>query len=107
MPNPVLSRLVDERDRTSQTIDDVLEKIAKDDRDPTDSERELLTRNRERLSSLEPQIVELVDLEEQRAASLAASSSRTVPSRRPRSSGRSLDRTRRSTGRSASTRGMS
>jgi HK97 family phage major capsid protein len=60
---------VDERSRTSQTIDDVLEKIASDDRDPTDSERELLTRNRERLSSLEPQIVELVDLEEQRAAS--------------------------------------
>src|SRR4029077_7726273 len=32
-------------------------------------ERELLTRNRGRLSELEPQIVELVDLEEQRAAS--------------------------------------
>lgn len=69
MPNAVLSRLADERDRTSQMIDDVLEKIAKDDRDPTDSERELLTRNRARLSEIEPQIVELVDLEEQRGAS--------------------------------------
>jgi HK97 family phage major capsid protein len=69
MPNPVLSRMVEERERTSQTIDDVLEKIAKDDRDPTESERELLTRNRDRLSNLEPQIVELVELEEQRAAS--------------------------------------
>lgn len=69
MPNPVLSRLVEDRDRVSGTIDDVLEKIAKDDRDPTESERELLTRNRERLSALEPQIVELVDLEEQRASS--------------------------------------
>jgi HK97 family phage major capsid protein len=69
MPNPVLSRLVEDRDRVSSTIDDVLEKIAKDERDPTESERELLTRNRERLTALEPQIVELVDLEEQRAAS--------------------------------------
>ena len=68
MANPVLSRLVADRDRVSETIDDVLGKIAKDERDPTDSERELLTRNRERLSQIEPQIVELVDLEEQRAA---------------------------------------
>jgi len=74
MPNQVLTRLVGERERVSQTIDDVLATVQEEERDPTESERELLQRNRGRLSELEPQIVELVEIEEQRAASRDARS---------------------------------
>jgi HK97 family phage major capsid protein len=66
--NPVLARLVDERDDLHRTIDNVLDAVQADERDPTDSERELIGRHRSRLSTLEPQIVELVELEEQRGA---------------------------------------
>ena len=66
--NPVLTKLVGDRDELSKTIDNVLEAIANDEREPTESERELLKRHRDKLNELEPAIVELVDLEETRKA---------------------------------------
>jgi HK97 family phage major capsid protein len=64
----VLARLVDERDRVNQEIDDILGGVEAEQRDPSDAERALLTRQRARLAELEPQIVTMVELEEQRAA---------------------------------------
>jgi len=69
MPNAVLQRLVDERERANETINEVLDRVEAEERDPTDAERELIARHRDRLTELEPQIVELVDLEERRADS--------------------------------------
>jgi HK97 family phage major capsid protein len=69
MPNAVLQRLVDERERVNETINEVLDRVETEERDPTDAERELIGRNRDRLGELEPQIVDLVDLEERRADS--------------------------------------
>jgi HK97 family phage major capsid protein len=69
MPNAVLQRLVDERERVNETINEVLDRVETEERDQTDAERELIGRNRDRLGELEPQIVELVDLEERRAES--------------------------------------
>jgi len=69
MPNAVLQRLVDERERVNETINEVLDRVESEDRDPNEAERELIGRNRDRLGELEPQIGELVDLEERRADS--------------------------------------
>ncbi len=73
MPSAVLQRLVDERDQINRDIDHVNEASADEERDPTDSERELLTRYRSRLTALEPMIVEQLDLEEQRHTARDAS----------------------------------
>ncbi|HEY7037185.1 MAG TPA: hypothetical protein VH482_38040 [Thermomicrobiales bacterium] len=68
-PNAVLQRLVDERERVNENIDAILESAEGEDRDPSDSERELISRQRSRLAELEPQIGELLDLEEARQSS--------------------------------------
>lgn len=67
MPNPVLQRLVDERESVNSNIDRILDSANEEERDPSDSERELITRHRNRLQELEPQISELLALEETRA----------------------------------------
>jgi HK97 family phage major capsid protein len=69
MPNMVLDRLAAERDRVSEQIDEILAGVEADERDPSESERSLIARQRGRLDELEPQIVELVELEERRHAS--------------------------------------
>ena len=66
MGNKVLERMAAERDRTNETIDEILASIEADDRDPSDAERSLIARHRTRLDELEPQIVEQVELEERR-----------------------------------------
>ena len=69
MGNKVLERMAADRDRTNETIDEILASIEADDRDPSDAERSLISRHRTRLEELEPQIVEQVELEERRHAS--------------------------------------
>ena len=64
--NAVLERLAHEREQTHEMIDAVLQGANEADRDPTESERELLQRHRNRLGELEAQIGELADVEEQR-----------------------------------------
>ena len=64
--NPVLTRLADERDRVHEQIDQVLAGAEAEERDPSEAERELLARQKRRLEELEPQIVQLVDIEETR-----------------------------------------
>ena len=64
--NPVLERLAHEREQTHEMVDQILAGATEGDRDPTESERELLQRHRTRLGELETQIVELADVEEQR-----------------------------------------
>lgn len=66
MPNAVLERLAHEREQTHNMVDALLEGAAEADRDPTESERELLQRHRSRLAELEVQIDELANVEEQR-----------------------------------------
>ena len=73
MPNAVLQRLVDEREQINRDIDHVNEQSADDERDPSESERQLLARYRQRLVEVEPMIVEQLDLEEQRHVSRDAS----------------------------------
>jgi HK97 family phage major capsid protein len=71
--NAVLQRLVDERDQINRDIDHINEQSADDERDPSESERQLLTRYRQRLTEVEPMIVEQLDLEEQRRSARDAS----------------------------------
>ena len=66
MANPVLQRLVDERQRTNENIDKVLDAANDEEREPSESERELLGRMRANLERLEPQIGEMLELEETR-----------------------------------------
>lgn len=66
MSNAVLARLVAERAQANETIDRILEGAASEDRELSEAERDLLTRQRAELERLEPQVVELVDLEETR-----------------------------------------
>lgn len=66
MPNVVLERMAEERDRINDQIDELLGAIEADGRDPSEAERQLVARQRARLEELEPQIVEMLDLEEQR-----------------------------------------
>jgi hypothetical protein len=69
MRNAVLERLAAERDSINAQIDDVLHAIEDDGRDPSEAERELLTRQRQRLTDLEPQIALQLDIEETREQS--------------------------------------
>ena len=73
MSNAVLQRLVDEREQINRDIDHLNDQSAEDERDPSEAERQLLTRYRHRLGELEPMIVEQLDLEEQRHSSRDAS----------------------------------
>lgn len=72
-PNPVLQRLVTERTQANANIDAILDAANEEERDPTEAERQLISRHRDRLTELEPQIAELLDLEEQRTAARDAS----------------------------------
>jgi HK97 family phage major capsid protein len=60
-----LERLAHEREQVHSMVEAVLEGAANDDRDPTESERELLQRHRSRLAELEQLIVEQADVAEQ------------------------------------------
>ena len=62
----VLTRLSEERDRLHTQIDEVLDGAGQEDRDPSEAEKDLLARHKARLDQLEPQIVQLVELEERR-----------------------------------------
>ncbi len=73
MPNAVLQRLVDEREQINRDIDHINEQSEADERDPSDSERSLLQRYRQRLGEVEPIIVEQLELEEQRHTARDAS----------------------------------
>ncbi|HEU0193315.1 MAG TPA: phage major capsid protein [Gaiellales bacterium] len=66
MPNPVLQRYVDERTQTQENIDRILDRANEEERDLTESERELINGHRERLQQLEPMIGELLEVEETR-----------------------------------------
>lgn len=79
MPNAVLQRLVTERTNTNENIDRILAVAEEEERDPSESERELITRQRSRLEELEPQIGELLDLEEARSSSRDARAHLTRP----------------------------
>jgi len=81
---------VNERTQVNENIDRVLDAANEEDRDPTEAERQLITRHRERLTELEPQIAELLDLEEQRNASRDARDilSRVTPTPDPDNPGR-------------------
>jgi HK97 family phage major capsid protein len=81
--NAVLQRLVSERQQANEAIDKVLDQTNEEERDPSDSERELIGRYRSRLQELEPQIVELLELEETRgaAADARAALERQAPQR--------------------------
>jgi HK97 family phage major capsid protein len=78
--NAVLQRLVDERDQTNQAIDRILDGANDEERELSESERELVNRQRARLDQLEPQIGELLELEETR--SRAADARATLSRRR-------------------------
>ena len=62
----VLRRLTDERAKLHENIDEVLDGAAGEDRDPSEAEKDLLARHKARLDQLEPQITQLVDIEERR-----------------------------------------
>jgi HK97 family phage major capsid protein len=81
MPNAVLQRLVSEREATLDTIDTILASAEEGERDPSDAELALVRRNRERIAELEPQIGELLEVEETRtrAAESRAALQRGAP----------------------------
>jgi HK97 family phage major capsid protein len=66
MPNPVLTRLVEEREQLNESIDQVLSAANDEERDPSEAERDLLKRYRSELEKKEEQISGLADLEETR-----------------------------------------
>jgi len=72
MPNAVLQRLVDERTQRQENIDRILDRANDEERDPTESERELIGAERTRLTQLEPMIGELLEVEETRGAAADA-----------------------------------
>ena len=78
--NPVLSRLVGDRDRELEKIDEILGAVEDEERDLSDAESELIGRHRNRLEELEPQIVRLVELEEVKERSVDARSLLLRPS---------------------------
>jgi HK97 family phage major capsid protein len=79
MSKAVLQRLVNEREQVNDGIDKILAHAEEEERDPSESERELITRQRSRLEELEPQIGELLDLEEARGRSRDARGILTRP----------------------------
>jgi HK97 family phage major capsid protein len=66
MPNVVLQRLVQEREQLLDDTDSILARAGEDERDPSEPEMALVRRNRARLDELDPQINELLELEETR-----------------------------------------
>ena len=83
MLNAVLQRLVEERQRVHEDLDRVMEGAASEDRDPSESETDLLKRHRARLEELEPQIEELLRTEETRQSAADARKflTRTAPAK--------------------------
>jgi HK97 family phage major capsid protein len=81
MPPVVLQRLVSEREQALDTIDTILASAEEDERDPSEAERALVTRHRARCEELEPQIAELLEVEEtrQRAADTRSLLTRGAP----------------------------
>lgn len=69
MGNKVLERLAADRTHTNELIDEILAAAEADERSPSDSEREQISRFKIRLAELEPQIVEQAELEEHRQSS--------------------------------------
>lgn len=84
MPPVVLQRLVSEREQLLDTIDTILAGAEEEERDPSDAERSLVTRHRSRCEELEPQITELLEVEEtrQRAAETRGVLTRGAPADR-------------------------
>ena len=66
MPNAVLQRLVDERDETNRNIDRILDVTNDEDATRPRASVSSSFATRDRLQELEPQITELLDLEETR-----------------------------------------
>jgi len=81
MPPVVLQRLVTEREQALDTIDQILAQAEEQERDPSEAERALVTRHRARCEELEPQITELLEVEEtrQRAAETRSVLTRGAP----------------------------
>jgi HK97 family phage major capsid protein len=72
---------VSEREQALDTIDTILASAEEDERDPSEAERALVTRHRARCEELEPQIAELLEVEEtrQRAAETRSVLTRGAP----------------------------
>jgi HK97 family phage major capsid protein len=87
VPNPVLQRLVDERSQTQENIDRILDRANEEERDPTESERELINGHRERLQQLEPMIGELLEVEETRGKAKDARAALTRRREQPEGEG--------------------
>ena len=66
MLNAVLQRLVDERAKVHERIDEITASAQDEERDMSEPERNLLQREKARLDELEPQIVQALELEETR-----------------------------------------
>lgn len=69
MRNKVLQRLVSERTSVLEAIDQVLQAPEDDERDPSQSELDLVGRNKTRVDELNTQINALLEVEESRTAS--------------------------------------
>lgn len=66
--NPVLARLLEQRDAQTQFIDQLLAQVAKEERDLVDAERSNLTAAKQRISELDAQITPLEEFEAVRSA---------------------------------------
>jgi len=90
MPNAVLQRLVSEREDALEAADAILAMCEDEERDPSQTERDLMTRHRTRASELEDPINEMLELEEarERGAAQRERISRAVGPARPRTDGR-------------------
>lgn len=63
MPNPVLTSLIEQRDHQFEIADEIAQRALTEERDLTESEVELVTRNRERVERLNGQITPLQEME--------------------------------------------
>jgi hypothetical protein len=73
--NPVLVRLLDQRDEQLRFIDETLARVEQDGRDLVDAERNNLTAARDRIRALDEQIEPLEEFEQLRAAHRATTRS--------------------------------
>ena len=68
MPNPVLTRLLEQREAQTQFIDTLLGRVAEENRDLVDAERSNLEAARQRITELDAQITPLEEFEAVRGA---------------------------------------
>jgi HK97 family phage major capsid protein len=68
MPNAVLARLLEQRDEQIAFVDQLLERVATDDRDLVDAEQSNLTSARQRIDTLDAQIEPLAAFENTRSS---------------------------------------